>query len=213
MEISKYFSKVFLWMCIGLAVTFITGQVVANSPSMVMEVFSGWYILLAILQIGVVIFLSARITKMQPTTAKITFIIYSILTGLTFSSIFIAYKVTSIMTVFLVTSGVMLIFGLIGYFTKIDLTKLGNILLIGLLCIIVVSIINMFVGNATLDLGLCILSIVIFLGYVAFDIQKIKQFYNFDPNNDNLAIMGALELYLDFINIFLNLLQLFGDND
>lgn len=213
MDISKYFSKVFLWMCIGLAVTFITGQVIANSPTLTTEVFSGWYYLIVILQIGVVIFLSARIHKMSSITAKIAFIIYSILTGLTFSSIFIVYKVESIIYVFLATSIIMLIFSLVGYFTKLDLTKISTFLFMGLLAIIILSIINMFVNSANLSLGLCIVSTLIFIAYIAYDVQKIKQFYYQDPNNDNLAIIGALELYLDFINIFLNLLSIFGDNN
>ncbi len=212
MDISRYFSKVFLWMFIGLAVTFVTGQVVANSPALVAELNSGWYIFIAILQFVAVIFLSARIRKMQPTTAKITFIVYSILTGLTFSSIFIVFKVESIIYVFLATSILMLIFALIGYYTKLDLTKIGTFLLIGIFSIIIISIINMFIGNEGLNLGLCIISTLLFIGYIAYDVQKIKQFYYSNSDDDNLAILGALELYLDFINIFIDLLQLFGDN-
>lgn len=210
MEISKYFSKVYLWMCIGLAITFITGECIANSPNMTSEVFSGWYYLIVLLEIGTVVFLSARISRMSAVAAKIAFILYSFLTGLTFSSIFIVYKAESIMIVFLITSVITLILSLIGYFTNADLTKLGTLLFVGLIVIIVLALINMFIGNANLNMGICVLSILIFIGYIAYDTHVIKKLYYENPNNENLVIMGALQLYLDFINIFIDLLRLFG---
>ncbi len=215
MDLSKIFSKTFLWMFIGLAVTFVTGSMVASSPQILEEVLStGWYWVIIILEFVTVIFLSARIHKMSSTTAKISFILYSILTGLTFSTIFVIFKITSIIMVFLITSLLMLIFALLGYFTKIDLTKFGTYLIMILLGVVIVSIINMFIGNQTLDLGLTIISLIIFIGFIAYDVQKIKRMYesNVLPE-ENLAIIGALELYLDFINVFLDLLRLFGNNN
>lgn len=214
MDLSKIISKVFLWMFVGLAVTFVTGSVVAGNPDMLSEIFStGAYWIIVILELGTVIFLSARIHKMSSITAKISFIIYSFLTGLTFSSIFVVYKIESIMIIFLVTSLLMLIFSLIGYFTKLDLTKLGTYLMMILIGIIILSIINIFVGNESLDLVLCIISLVVFILFIAYDIQKIKQLFNSNIlPEDNLAIYGALELYLDFINIFIELLRIFGNN-
>jgi len=149
---------------------------------------------------------------MNKNTARIFFLLYSFISGLTFSSIFIVYKLTSILYVFLVAAIIFLLFGLIGYFTKIDLTKLGTYLMMALLAIIVCIIINLFVGNSTFDLIISIISIVIFIGFTAYDVQKIKQLSYENIDEDNLAIVGALNLYLDYINIFLNLLSLFGDS-
>lgn len=209
---SKIMSKVFFWMFIGLAVTFVTGSIVANNPDMILEIFKGGNVLiLGILEIGLAIWLSTRITKMSSMTAKIMFIIYSFVSGLTFSSIFIVYKISSIIYVFLATSIIMLLFALFGYFTKINLLKFSTFLLIGLLGILIMHIISIFVGSETFSLAICALSIGIFMIYIAFDIQNIKRLYQDNQMpEDNLAIYGALQLYLDFINIFFDLLRIFG---
>lgn len=214
MEINKIFSKIFLWMFIGLMVTFGVAYYISTNDNMVYNLFSGSkYLIVWIAELVVVIWFSARIHKMSSMTAKILFLLYSLLTGLTLSSIFIIYEIGSIVFVFLITAILFLVMGLIGYFTKIDLTKFGTYLLMILLGIIIASIINMFIGSETFSLGLCILGLVVFLGFVAYDIQKIKRMLPMFPNQENLAIYGALELYLDFINIFLRLLQLFGRNN
>ena len=210
---NKIFSKVFMWMFIGLAITFGTGYYVSINPNMVFNIFGNYYWILAIAEIVVVIWLSARIRKMKPMTAKILFCVYSFLTGLTFSSIFIVYEMTSIIYVFGITSLIFLIFALIGYFTKIDLTKIGVYLFMILIGIIICSIINIFVGNQTFDLILTIICLIVFIIYIAYDIQIIKRNLYMIPDEDNLAIYGAFQLYLDFINIFLRLLQLFGKSN
>ncbi len=207
------FSKVFFWMFIGLAITFGVGYYVSINENMLYNVFSKYYILLIIVELVVVILLSARIRKMQPTTAKILFCLYSFITGLTFSSVFVLYNLMSIMYVFGVTAILFLIFALLGHFTKMDLTKIGVYLFMALLGIIICSIINIFIGSEGFDLGITIIALIIFIIYVAYDVQVIKRNLYMIPNEDNLAIYGALELYLDFINIFLRLLQLFGKND
>ena len=207
------FSKVFFWMFIGLAITFGVGYYVSINENMLYNVFSKYYILLIIVELVVVILLSARIRKMQPTTAKILFCLYSFITGLTFSSVFVLYNLMSIMYVFGVTAILFLIFALLGHFTKMDLTKIGVYLFMALLGIIICSIINIFIGSEGFDLGITIIGLIIFIIYVAYDVQVIKRNLYMIPNEDNLAIYGALELYLDFINIFLRLLQLFGKND
>ena len=148
---NKIFSKIFFWMFIGLAITFGIGYYVSLNGNMLYNVFSKYYIFLVIAEIAVVIWLSARIRKMSPTTAKILFCLYSFLTGLTFSSIFVLYQITSIISIFGITALIFLIFALIGYFTKIDLTKLGVYLFMGLLGVIICSIINMFVKSGTFD--------------------------------------------------------------
>lgn len=207
---NKIFSKIFFWMFVGLAITFGVGYYVSINENMLYNVFSSYYIFLIIAEIVVVIWLSAKIRKMKPTTAKILFCLYSFITGLTFSSIFVVYQMTSIVTVFGITSLIFLIFALIGYYTKIDLTKMGVYLFMALLGIIICSIINMFVGSTTFDLGLTIICLIIFIAYIAYDIQIIKRNLYQIAEEDNLAIYGALQLYLDFINIFIRLLQLFG---
>lgn len=203
------YSKVFLWMFLGLLVTFATGVYTSTNIDALSVIFiKGGYIALVIIELIVVIFLSARITKMSPTTAKICFLLYSFLNGLTFSSIFIVYKLSSIISVFGVASLLFLIFAAIGKYTKLDLTKISTFLFMGLIGIIILSIVSVFVP--TLNLVVAILSIIIFLGYVAYDMQMIERRSGM-MNDDNLAIYCAFQLYIDFINIFLDLLRIFGD--
>lgn len=207
----KIFSKIFMWMFIGLAITFGVGYYVSLNSNMLYNVFKTYYIFILIAEIVVVIWLSARIRKMQPTTAKILFCVYSILTGLTFSSIFVVYELTSIIFVFGITAGLFLVFSLIGYYTNIDITKIGSFLLMLLLGVIICGIINLFVRSESFNLVLVIIGLIIFIVYFAYDVQVIKKrLYNIE-NEENLAIYGALQLYLDFINVFIRLLQLFGN--
>ena len=209
---NKIYSKVFMWMFIGLLVTFLTGIYTSTNVDALEVIFnkSGYWILL-IVELGLAIFLSARIHKMSPTTARICYLLYTFFTGLTFSSIFIVYKIESIMLVFLVTAILFLIFAIIGKTTKVDLTKISTILLMALLGVIVCTIINIFLQNSTFDMILSGISVLIFLGFIAYDIQKIKRLDGW-VNEENLAVIGAFELYLDFINIFLDLLNLFGNS-
>ena len=207
-------SKTFGWMFIGLLVTFLTGYVVSLNENMLYNIMSTWGMILCIVvELGLVIFLSARITKMQPTTAKISFLLYSFVSGLTFSSIFMVYSLNSIMYVFLITAVVFAIFAAIGAFTKIDLTKIGSYLLMALLAIIICTIVNIFLNSTSFDLFLSIIIIIVFIGFTAYDVQRLKRISGTGIiNEENLAIYGALELYLDFINLFLELLRLFGSS-
>lgn len=210
---NKIYSKVFLWLFIGMLMTFLTGIYTTTNESALSVIFSGgFYWILVVAELLLAIFLSARIHKMSPTTARICYLLYTFLTGLTFSSVFIVYKLESILLVFGITSLLFLVFALIGKTTKIDLSKLGTYLLMMLLGIIICSIINIFLGNSTFDLVISCISIIIFLGYIAYDVQKIKRLNGFLAE-DNLAVIGAFELYLDFINIFIDLLRLFGKAD
>jgi len=206
----KVYSKVFLWMFIGLLLTFITGFYVSTNENILEFIFGGsGYIFIIIAELITVIFLTARIRKMGATTARISFLFYSFLTGLTFSTIFIIYELSSILIIFLVAAILFGAFALIGQFTKIDLTRFGTFLLMALLGIIICYIINIFLGSEKFDIIITSISLLIFLGYTAYDIQKIKYLED-EISEDNLAIYGALELYLDFINILLDLLRLFG---
>lgn len=208
---NKLMSKTFLWMALGLLATFATGWIVANNEVMYTNVFSGgWYIFFIIAELVLVFILAARVMKMKPTTAKCCFLLYSVVSGLTFSSIFIVYELTSILYIFLLTAGFFGLLSLIGYTTKADLTKLGTICSIGLIAAIIAIIINIFLQNTMLDMIVSIAVLVLFVGITMYDIQKIKKLSTSDLPTENLAIYGALELYLDFINILLRLLQLFG---
>ena len=210
---NKIYSKVYLWLFIGLLVTFLTGIYTSTNVDALSAIFNnGFYWILVIVELGLAIFLSARIHKMSATTARISYLLYTFLTGLTLSSIFIVYKLDSIILVFGITAVLFLIFALIGKTTNLDLSKFGAYLLMMLLGIIICSIINIFLDNTMFDLVISCISIVIFLGYIAYDVQKIKKLDGF-LTDDNLAVIGAFELYLDFINIFIDLLRIFGKTD
>ena len=208
---NKIFAKIFLWMFLGLMLTFGVAYYISTQDNIVYNLFSNSkYLIIWIIEIVVVVVLSARINKLSLMSARILFLLYSFLTGITVSSIFIIYSIGSIIYVFLIAAILFLIFGLIGYFTKLDITKIGSILFMALIGSLICIIINMFINNEAFDLGISIVMILIFLGYIAYDINIIKRnLYNIE-DEDKLAIYGALELYLDFINLFLRLLSLFG---
>lgn len=210
---NNFYSKVFLWLFIGLLVTFGSGYLTMNSEAILKLLFNGiGYIVIIIAQLALCIFLTARIYKMQPTTAKICYITYSLLTGLTFSALFLIFKLDSILIVFGVTALLFGIFALIGKTTNMDLTKFSTFLLIGLVGVIILEVINIFIMSNSLNMFSCILSIIIFLGYIAFDMQRVKRFNDAGEESDNYAIICAFQLYLDFINVFIDLLRLFGKN-
>ena len=211
LENNQIFTKVFMWMFIGLLITFGTGYYVSLNSNMFYNVFAKYYLVLAIVEIGVAIFLSVRIRKMSPMTAKILYLLYTFLTGLTFSAIFVVYEITSIIYIFGISALIFGIFAAIGYFTKMDLTRIGVYLMMILIGIILCSIINIFVKSAAFNLGLVIACLIIFIIYVAYDIQVIKRNMYGIPDEENLAVYGAFQLYLDFINIFIRLLELFGN--
>lgn len=205
---NRFLSKVFKWFGIGLLITFLVAFLVSTNEKLLIAVFSGpTMLVIVLLELFCALWLSLRINKMQETTAKMLYIGYAALTGLTFSSIFVLYDLTSIIWIFLATSLIFILFSIIGKNIKVSLNNLGIFLFIALLSIIILEIINIFIMNNTIDLVLCIACLIVFIGYVAYDIQKISRL---DTNNDNLAIIGAFNIYLDFINIFVRLLQLFG---
>ena len=213
MDLKKLFAKVFGYMAMGLIISFATAYIVSNNETMLTNIFTtSLYYFIFIAELVVVIFLSARAHKMHKITAITCFVLYSILTGLTLSIIFIAFKLSSIILVFLVTAVLFIILSLIGYKTNVDLTKIGVYLLVGLVGVVLVSLLNIFLGNSTLDLVISVITVIIFIGFVIYDVQKIKGLSDY-VEEDNLAIIGALELYLDFINIFLNLLSILNRND
>lgn len=210
---NQLLSKTFLWMFVGLIVTFLTGYIVSINENMLLSIFGGpLFWLIIILEFALVIFFSARVHKMKPITAKICFLLYSFVSGLTFSSVFVGFEISSVMYVFLIAAVVFAIFGAIGYFVNVDLNRISTFLIMGLLAIIICSFVNLFLANTTFDLIVSIIALIIFFGFTAYDIQKVKILSNAGMNNDVVAINGAFELYLDFINIFVHLLSIIGNS-
>lgn len=211
--ISKFFSKVYLWMFIGLLISGGVAYYTSVTPAMIRMVYSSFNLIL-IIELIVVIAFSALRNKVSPLVAKILFITYSAISGLTLSSIFLVYKIESVGLVFLSAAVMFGLLALYGYITKQDLSSLGKILIFALLAIVVMSLINIFVGNESFGIFISIVSVVIFLGLTAWDMQALKAMYNYYSSDEKelskMAIYGALDLYLDFINIFLSLLNLFG---
>ena len=210
---NQLLSKTFLWMFAGLLVTFLTGYIVSINENMVLSIFGGpifWLVI--ILEFALVIYFSARVHKMKPITAKICFLLYSFVSGLTFSSVFIGFEIGSVMYVFLIAAVTFAIFGAIGYFVNVDLNKIGTYLIMALFAIIICCFVNLFLANSTFDLIISIIALLIFFGFTAYDIQKVKIRGNSGIDHDVVAITGAFQLYLDFINIFLHLLSIIGNS-
>ena len=204
-------SKTFLWMCFGLLITFITGYFVAHNEVMLENIYGGWgYWIFVIVELLLVIVLSARIMRMKPATAKVCFLLYSFVSGLTFASIFVYYAIDSIMIIFLVAAIIFAVMAIIGYTTNVDLTRIGTYLFFALVAVLVVVLINIFIGSSMLAMIISIVCVLIFIGITAYDVQKIKALENSGLPKENLAIYGALDLYLDFINLFIHLLSIFG---
>lgn len=204
-------SKTFLWMCFGLLITFITGYFVAHNEVMLENIYGGWgYWIFVIVELLLVIVLSARIMRMKPATAKVCFLLYSFASGLTFASIFVYYAIDSIMIIFLVAAIIFAVMAIIGYTTNVDLTRIGTYLFFALVAVLVVALINIFIGSSMLAMIISIVCVLIFIGITAYDVQKIKALENSGLPKENLAIYGALDLYLDFINLFIHLLSIFG---
>jgi len=205
---NEFLSKVFRWFGLGLLVTFVVAFYVSNNINLLSLIFSNsGYLIIILLELGLAIWLTTRIRKMKSSMAKILYIGYSALTGLTLSSVFVVYEITSIIWIFLASALVFFIFSLLGKSEKFDLSNYGIYLFIALLGSIILEVINIFLMNNTLDIILCVVVLGIFVAYVAYDVQKIVRYYE---ENDNMAVIGAFDLYLDFINIFLRLLRLFG---
>lgn len=212
-KISKFFSKVYMWMFIGLLISGLTAYFTSKSLVMLKFVLN-YYIFIIVAELIVVIIFSSLRQKASPQLAKILFIIYSVLSGITLSSIFIVYKLDGIIMVFLAASLMFALLAIYGFVTKQNLSSFGKILIFGLISVVIMSIINIFVKNSSFDIFLSIISVVIFLGLTAYDMNRLKYIYEYYVNDDNMlekaSIYGALDLYLDFINIFIRLLELFG---
>lgn len=217
--ISTYMRQVYLWMTFGLAVTSVVAYGVAGVPAIRDAILNNTIVLILLVaaQFGLVIALSAAIHKLSAPAATGLFLLYSALTGAMLSSIFVVYPIASIGSAFLVCTATFLAMTVYGMVTKRDLTGLGNFLFMGLIGIIIAMIVNIFLQSSMMNFIVCCLGVLIFTGLTAYDTQKLRNFGENAPLDDAVAIrrgaiLGALTLYLDFINIFLMLLQLFGGN-
>ncbi len=209
--------KVYGWMMAGLMVTGVVALFTILVPALFQLVFSSRWTFLALVggQLGLVIWLSARIEKMSASTATMVFLGYSALTGLTLSAIFMLYTAASLATTFFVTAGTFGAMSAYGYVTKRDLTSMGSFLMMGLIGMVIASVVNMFLNNSTIYWITTYIGIFIFVGLTAYDTQKIKEMSGAALQGAEIeqkgAIMGALRLYLDFINLFLLLLRVMGN--
>lgn len=216
-DVNVIISQVYLLMTIGLMITAVVAALFAGNPQWMQSIFGGSPFLLIglfIAQIALVITLTAAINKLSPAVATAMFVLYSALNGATLSAIFWVYTDASIVTTFLITAGMFGVMSFIGLITKRDLTKLGGILTMALIGFLIASVVNLFLRSTGLYWLLTFGGIVIFVGLVAWDTQRIKQLAAMGlaggRSQTSIAVMGALRLYLDFINLFLLLLRLFG---
>lgn len=214
MTIQQYINNIFKWMVIGVLTTFVIAFALEKSSFMS---YAGMLpFILIIFQFAVVIGLSRRLMTMKPITAKVLYMIYSVITGVTFSYVIASYTSFSVALAFLVAAiyfGVLVVLGTV---IKMDLTRIGTICLAGLFVYIIFSVIVMIFHLGVGTLIMPLISLVLFAGITAYDMQKSLQLYNYASSNpemlEKLSIYGAFNLYLDFVNIFLDILQLLGDN-
>ena len=214
-RISAFLSKVYAWMFLGLLITAGTALAVASSPLLVQTLIGNrlafWVIVLA--QFGLVVYLSARVTKMAPITASALFLLYSALVGVTSSVILLVFTATSIFTTFMVTAGMFGATALYGTVTKRSLAGLGQFMFMGLIGLILAMVVGIFWQNDALQFVISVVGVLVFTGLTAWDAQRLKQMAVSTPegHTSSLAIVGALALYLDFINLFFFLLRFTGN--
>ncbi|MBP3827294.1 MAG: Bax inhibitor-1/YccA family protein [Prevotella sp.] len=215
---SALMRKVYTWMALALTITGFTAYYVASSPAILQAIMTNQILFFGLLigELALVWGVSAAINRLSLTTATLLFILYSVLNGVTMSFIFLAYTMTSIASVFFITAGTFAAMSLYGYFTKADLSKMGQILFMALIGLIIATIVNLFIKSSGLTMILSYVGVLIFVGLTAWDTQKIKQMLQLAPDTgetaQKVALMGALSLYLDFINLFLYLLRIFGNS-
>lgn len=215
---SVLFRNVYTWMTLALVITGAVAMYMAKSMTLLSMIMQNsllfWGILIA--ELGVAWYLSARIHRISFTSATLLFILYSILNGATLSMIFLIYTMSSIATTFFVTAGTFGVMALFGYVTKKDLTRLGSLCFMGIIGIIIASLVNIFLQNSMMEMIISYIGVLLFVGLTAYDSQKIKRLLMQDgveinETTQKIALLGAMTLYLDFINLFLYLLRILGD--
>jgi hypothetical protein len=215
-EVAQFMTRVYGWMSLALAVTGLVAFYTATSEAILSVIFGSqlafWGLVIGTFLL--VMWISAGIRSMAPTTAAAVFLLYSIMNGLLFSSIFIVYTGESIALTFFITAGTFAAMSVYGYTTKADLSKIGSIAMMALIGILIASLVNFFLESETLYWIISYVGVAVFVALVAYDTQKLKDMaiYGFDgeATAKKMSILGALTLYLDFINLFLFLLRLFG---
>ena len=215
---SALMRKVFIWMALALVITGVTAYGVATTPSLLVAIVTNkalfWGLIIA--ELALVFAVSGAINRLSLATATLLFVLYSVVNGATLSVIFLAYSMPAIIQTFFITAGTFGVMALVGYTTKTDLTSLGKLLFMALIGLVIATVVNMFVGSTGFDYILSYVGVLIFVGLTAYDTQKIKQMCMQAPDAgehmQKLALLGALSLYLDFINLFLYLLRIFGNS-
>jgi uncharacterized protein len=216
--VNDFVRSVYNWMCLGLALTGFLAYYVSSSPSLLQLIFGNQMIFfgLIIAELALVFTLSGMVEKMSAATATAIFVVYAALNGVTLSVIFLAYARASIVTTFFICSGTFLACSVYGWTTKKDLTSWSGFLTMGLIGIVIASLVNMFIRSSAMSMILSYLGVIVFVGLTAYDTQKLKTMALTQPDGVDgsvvrrMSIMGALSLYLDFINLFLMLLRIFG---
>ena len=211
--------KVYVWMTLALVITGFTAYGVATSPGVLQAIYGNqllfWGMIIA--EFALVIGVSAAINRLSLTTATLMFILYSVINGALLSYIFLVYTASSVATVFFITAGTFGAMALVGYTTKTDLTSIGKYLFMALIGLIIATVVNVFIKSEGFTYILSYIGVLIFVGLTAYDSQKIKQMLIQAPDAgesaQKLALLGALTLYLDFINLFIYLLRIFGKRE
>lgn len=212
----SFMSQVYLWMAMGLFITAAVAWGVSNNPSLVATLFRNQFLMFALVigQLGLVWWLSASIMRISVSAATIGFSVYATLNGVIFSSIFLVYTYASIASTFLVTALTFTAISVYGFTTKKDLTSIGSFCFMALIGLIIASLVNMFLKSAAFDYVLSYIGVAIFIGLTAWDTQQLKRIHEqgFGAGEmlQKVSLMGALKLYLDFINLFLLLLRIMG---
>ena len=211
--------KVYVWMTLALAITGFTAYGVATSPGILQAIYTNQILFwgLVIAEFALVFGVSAAINRLSLTTATLMFILYSVINGALLSYIFLAYTASSVTIVFFITAGTFGAMALIGYTTKADLSSMGKILFMALIGLIIATVVNLFVKSSGLTMILSYIGVLVFVGLTAYDTQKIKQMLLQAPDASEgaqkMALLGALTLYLDFVNLFIYLLRIFGKRE
>lgn len=210
--------KVYTWMALALAITGITAYGVASSPNLIAAIVSNqplfWGLMIG--ELALVFILTARLQKMSLTTATLMFVAYSVLNGVTMSFLFLAFTMESIASTFFICAATFAAMSVYGAVTKRDLSKMGSILFMALIGLIIASVVNIFLHSSGLMMVISYVGVLVFVGLTAWDTQKIKAMLSnmdeYDETSQKFALIGALELYLDFINLFIYLLRILGNN-
>jgi len=220
-RVNSFIRSVYNWMAIGLGITGFVAYYVANTEWLLQLIFGNQILFfgLIIAELGLVIAISARIQKMQASTATALFVLYSALNGATLSMIFMIYTASSITSTFFICAGTFVACSIYGWTTKRDLTSVGGFMAMGLIGIIIASLVNLFLRSPAMYMIISYIGVIVFVGLTAYDTQHLKNMAMTQPDGLEAAvvrkgaILGALKLYLDFINLFLMLLRIFGSRD